>query len=235
VFSIVVFSNEPKLTKMFVDCFQTLNELHHVKINPMFFDSYYSINLYFNNKPTFPNLLIINTNMDGKNGIKFAQTLRKLNYNGQIIFISNSKELVFQTFSVQPFDYLLENKITRSKLLEVFSRGLSIYKSETIDKFFFRIGKRVVAVSYQDIIYFEKDLRKINIVTKTETYVFYGVFKTLSVYLQPLGFIQIHKSFIVNVNHTVTVSKQKFLLKNGKSLPIGYVYMKNIKQMIPFM
>ena len=55
--------------------------------------------------------------------------------------------------------------------------------------------------------------------------------KTLSEWekeLQPYGFIRNHKSYLVNIKK-VKYIKKKIHLKNGNQIPIGRIYMQNVK------
>lgn len=46
--------------------------------------------------------------MDGIDGMETARKLRSQNYKGYLIFITVLKEMVFQAFEVQAYDYLVK-------------------------------------------------------------------------------------------------------------------------------
>ena len=53
-------------------------------------------------------ILFLDIGMRGMDGIDTARRLRAHGYNGFLIFITVLKEMVFQSFEVQPFDYLVK-------------------------------------------------------------------------------------------------------------------------------
>jgi len=57
----------------------------------------------------------------------------------------------------------------------------------------------------------------------------YQTLKNLIEYLKSLGFIQIHKSHLINTKHFVDGNLEKIKLSNGKTLDIGRAFKKNVR------
>lgn len=53
-------------------------------------------------------ILFLDIQMDGIDGMETARKLRSQNYKGYLIFITVLKEMVFQAFEVQAYDYLVK-------------------------------------------------------------------------------------------------------------------------------
>ena len=53
-------------------------------------------------------ILFLDIGMRGMDGIETAGRLRAHGYNGFLIFVTVLKEMVFRSFEVQPFDYLVK-------------------------------------------------------------------------------------------------------------------------------
>lgn len=53
-------------------------------------------------------ILFLDIQMDGIDGMETARKLRSQNYKGYLIFITVLKEMVFQSFEVQAYDYLIK-------------------------------------------------------------------------------------------------------------------------------
>lgn len=53
-------------------------------------------------------ILFLDIGMRGMDGIETARKLRECRFHGFLIFITVLKEMVFQSFEVQPFDYLVK-------------------------------------------------------------------------------------------------------------------------------
>lgn len=53
-------------------------------------------------------ILFLDIQMDGIDGMETARKMRSQNYKGYLIFITVLKEMVFQSFEVQAYDYLVK-------------------------------------------------------------------------------------------------------------------------------
>lgn len=64
---------------------------------------------------------------------------------------------------------------------------------------------------------------------KKEPFEDYQTLKNLIEHLKSLGFIQIHKSHLINTKHFVDGNLEKIKLSNGKTLDIGRAFKKNVR------
>ncbi len=53
-------------------------------------------------------ILFLDIGMRGMDGIETARRLREQGYKGFLVFITVLREMVFRSFEVQPFDYLVK-------------------------------------------------------------------------------------------------------------------------------
>ncbi len=53
-------------------------------------------------------ILFLDIQMDGIDGMETARKLRRRNFNGILVFITVLAEMVFQSFEVQAYDYLVK-------------------------------------------------------------------------------------------------------------------------------
>lgn len=53
-------------------------------------------------------ILFLDIQMKGINGIETAKKLRRRKFKGFLIFITVLREMVYQSFEVQPYDYLVK-------------------------------------------------------------------------------------------------------------------------------
>lgn len=82
-----------------------------------------------------------------------------------------------------------------------------------------KVGRKVICIQLNKILYFEKQLRKIVIVTHEESLDFYGKFEDLMPQLDR-RMIRCHNSFIVNMDYIQGIIDCDFLISN-KKIPIS--------------
>ena len=100
------------------------------------------------------------------NGIETAARLRAINPTAQIIFLTVSKEHVFEALDVMPLHYLLKQDMRTEKIEKVFLKAVSLAEKGRKEKFTYKFGKTIGSLLLSDIIYFEVKNRIIEIHTK---------------------------------------------------------------------
>lgn len=80
--------------------------------------------------------------------------------------------------------------------------------------------KETCKVNTREILYIEKELRRINIYTNNRVYSFYGKFNDISKYLGN-NFYRCHGSCIVNLDKITRMEDGIFYLDNGQTLRVG--------------
>ena len=103
------------------------------------------------NTPKSCDILILDIMLGENNGISFAECLRDTENQIPVIFISSSKEFVFDAYSAEPVGYILK-PVSRQKLAEALTRAIRhlIPKSIIIDT-----PSRTVSFHIRDITYIE--------------------------------------------------------------------------------
>lgn len=97
-------------------------------------------------------ILFLDIRMGQIDGIETAKKMRNKGYKGYLIFITVLKEMVFQSFEVQPFDYLLK-PIAQDYLTNTMERLLFSMKSAEKEILLVRRGAESSIVSLNDIIF----------------------------------------------------------------------------------
>lgn len=68
-------------------------------------------------------IMFLDIQMDGMNGIEAAREVRERNADTVLIFITGIKEYVFEALDIYAFHYLLK-PVTEQKFMEVFEQAL---------------------------------------------------------------------------------------------------------------
>lgn len=96
---------------------------------------------------------------------------------------------------------------------------------------FINVDKTLHKVNIEDIIYVQSDRNYVTISTKNAKLTFIDTLKNWNRYLKANFFIQIHKSFIVNINFIEKVTGNLVYI-NQEKIPVGRSYREKLFTMI---
>lgn len=163
-------------------------------------------------------LLLLDIEMDGINGVEMAKQIRHEDETVQIIFITGYPDYMCQGYDLSALHYLIK-PVSNEKLFEVLDRALkNIKKGGNRVIFTTDGGEKVVALDA--ILYAESYSHNMHIVTTDGAF---DVRMTISSLAEVLGseFISTHRSYIVNLSHIVFLSKSDMTLDSGEKIPIS--------------
>ncbi len=208
------------------------NELNHwsIEINEdIYINTYISGEEFFSKSKNFSptiDLFILDISMKKMSGIDVAKKLRSLDYQGEIIFLTAFREFVFDGYEVHAFNYLL--KPVNSKLLKQCLNEIAKKKRSTCH--IYRDSNReVISIPYSDIIFCSVNRHYVDITTKNSVY---NQHINLSELLKilPNEFVQVHRSYIINMGHVFSVTHNKIYLSNNTIIDIGRTYASPFKK-----
>lgn len=165
-------------------------------------------------------LIFLDIEINSITGIEVATKIRN-DFNDhivKIIFITSKDGYEPELFSVQPFEFL-KKPIDKSKLLKVLSLVEKILIIDEL-KFTYKKSFDFIKVNIGEILYFEKEAKKIKIVTFNEVDYFYDTVENLMLRL-PSIFVRTHSSFIVNFEKIKYLKKESVKLVNDDEIPLS--------------
>ncbi len=166
-------------------------------------------------------ILFLDIELRKMNGVEVGKLIREKmnNETTQIVFISAKDSYAMELFQIRPLHFLIK-PIQRDKLEEVVCKALNLIGKNS-QYFEYKIGTTNYMVPFKDIIYFESDGRKVNIITKDKTQSYYGKLSETEKQLNTQDFIFIHKSFLVNYEHVIEYQYDNVKMSNNKILSIS--------------
>lgn len=165
-------------------------------------------------------LIFLDVLMEDLSGMDTAKTLRERACDKPLIFISSSRDHVWDSYEVEAFWYLVK-PVSGEKLEQVLQRALAKLESEPQEYLVIRKERRPRKIFLRDIFYFEIRGRIIEIHSKEGMLPYYGQIGELERQLCQKGFFRCHKSILVNLGLTDTYNRQGVVLENGERLPIA--------------
>lgn len=165
------------------------------------------------------------------NGLLFAKQVRQKQSHATYIFVSDVSEVARKGYEVGAFRYLLKNELSFS-LVPCLNDALQQKNCQQTIEIKTDIGKQPIPVSH--ILYIESD-RRLAVFHLSqedrEKYSYYEKISVLTVQLEPLGFLRIQKSFLVNMAHIVSLTAESVVLTGNVMLPISRQNSKMVLKM----
>ena len=181
-------------------------------------------------------IIYLDIEMGGMNGIQTARTLREQNLPLLLIYVSGHEEYLKELFDSEPFRFLSE-PIDRADFDRVFADACRRLQSRA-GFFSYACDKIVHKIPFSRIAYFESCGRRIRIHTSdpgaeaTDTGVFYGKLNELERQLPSpptCRFLRIHQSFLINFDHVKSIGPSQVVMLDGTVLQISDERRKTVK------
>ena len=165
-------------------------------------------------------ILFLDIQMDGIDGMETARRLRNRNFRGYLIFITVLREMVFESFAVQPYDYLLK-PMKEEAFVKTMERLFVSMQEERAASLLVQRGYESSLVPFSDIIFCEIIDRKIYLHLKTgEVIDYYDRLERLETKLDS-RFYKCHRSYLINLNYLKCYKNGMAYMINGKAIPVS--------------
>lgn len=176
-------------------------------------------------------LLFLDIELVSTSGIQIGKRIRnKLeNPDISIAYISSKSSYALELFKIHPIDFLIK-PVSAQDIWDTIDEALRLYhRGNTV--FEYKANGYSCRLPHKYIIYFYSENKKINMVTKDSTVQFTGKIKDIIVIL-PECFIQIHQSYIINMNYISECSYETVKMSGGVELNISQPYRKMVRKSI---
>ncbi len=189
-----------------------------------------------------PDILLLDIQMPGKNGMETAKELRRKSKNTIIIFVSALDDFVFQAFDVGAFHYLVK-PFDEKKFAEVLQNAVKQFeerkkpeyadRKEELPSLMITTGGQHITVRLEEIVYAEVYDRKVILHTVDSDIEYYGKMKELE---KKAGddFYRTHRSFLVNFGFIRKYDATTVYLENGQALMAKQNYSEFVKQYLRY-
>lgn len=185
---------------------------------------------FIKNKNDF-DLIFLDIELGTTTGIDVGLRIREEldDHISKIVFITSKNGYESQLFDIQPLNFL-RKPIDSQKLQKCIDLTVKLLGREN-KTFKYKKNYDVVKVKIKDILYFEKEGRKIKIVTTFGEDFFNETILSIKNRL-PQNFIEPHGSFIVNFEKIIRLQKDYLIMVNNKEIPVSQRSLKNIRTML---
>lgn len=164
-------------------------------------------------------IVFLDIQMEGMDGIDTAKELRQKFEDLVLIFITGRKEYVFEAFDVSAFHYLVK-PFEEQKFFTVYERAvLEVEKQRKrkTEPIFIKTRNRNITLEQKNILYIESRAKKVEIHTNTEVVEAYGAMHELQKQLSD-SFYRCHRGYLVNMAFVSEYSNDSIILNNGEAV-----------------
>lgn len=164
-------------------------------------------------------IIFLDIQMDGMNGIEAAKEVREKNADTVLIFITGIKEYVFEALDIYAFHYLLK-PVTEQKFTEVFEqafREAGLRKMHQKKQLFIHTRNKGITIDTDNILYIESASRKVEIHTMQEVIAAYAALGELETQLGET-FYRCHRGYLVNMAHIKEYKSDSITLMGGDTI-----------------
>ena len=165
------------------------------------------------------------------NGIDLARKLHNENPNAIIIFVTNYIEYAPAGYEVNAFRYLLKPEMDKN-FERIFEDSLEAYKKNH-QIVSFSIDAEHIEVPVHNILYLESEQRimQMHLLQSVRAcHRFYASMTQMAAELEPMGFLRIQKSYLVNMEYIESLKYGETRLKGGIVLKSSEKNHPEIKQ-----
>ncbi|WP_392486541.1 LytR/AlgR family response regulator transcription factor [Haloimpatiens sp. FM7315] len=166
-------------------------------------------------------VIFLDIDMKGINGIETAENLRKYDKNVKIIYITNFTDYVNLAFQVHAFGYL-NKPICKEDIYTQLDEAVSYLESKEDKNIVeFKSTDGVIRLAPKDICYFEYINRKVKIKTLDNIYMIKDKITNIAEYMKKYGFQMPHKSFTVNLFYVKSIKGYDIFMMDGTVIPLS--------------
>lgn len=175
-------------------------------------------------------VLFLDIDMPYLGGMDIAGMIRDKGLKTLLVFVTSHDALVYQTFSYRPFAFIRKSYFYEEvhDVIRQLVKELSYLKEELIIK----KGQEVVKICIDDICYVESEGNYINIYTVNGNEKYRDTLAGIEKELAGKGFVRCHKGYLINTKYIRRIKGSEAELNDGKIIPIGRSYEKEVRQKI---
>lgn len=177
-------------------------------------------------------LIFLDIQLGTIDGIEVGDYIRnKLeDENTLIVYVSSQEQYAMKLFQIGTFEFIIK-PISATLVEKVLYRAMK--KINSVNQFFdYSIGKNYYRVKLSEIILFQSNLRKVQIVTLNNKIEFYGKLQEIVNRLPENIFMRVHNSFLININQVREYSYESIRMINGEDICISKQFRKSVRNKI---
>ena len=171
-------------------------------------------------------LVFLDIEMPGIDGISLARRLRAVSENVYIVFLTSHIEYALEGYEVNALRYLTK-PVDTAKLREVL-KFIQDRKGKTQQILIKEDGEEII-IDINDILYMESMDKNVRIVTSGKEYITRYNIGDYEEQLRDKGFYRIHRGYLIPLSKVKKIVRNDVVLDGDISLPVSRSNLKALK------
>lgn len=170
-------------------------------------------------KPEY-DLLILDIQMGGMNGMELAGKLRENGGNMAIIFLTGMPDYALEGYEVGAVRYLMK-PLREKEFSDLLGNLFEKLKQESEAYFLWEQGMNVSKIAFCDIIYVEARGHYLHMSTVKGEVEWKASFSFLTEEFKDRRFFLLRRGLLVNLEHVERITRSECILDHGETLPVA--------------
>ena len=176
-------------------------------------------------------ILFLDIQMKDMDGMETARKLRADKFRGFIIFITVLKEMVFRSFEVQAYDYLVK-PVKEKQFERTMERLYASMCSASEDRLLVQKGYESRIIRKEEIVFCEIIDRKIYLnLASGDVVDYYERIENLETKLDDY-FFRCHRSYLINLKHLKGYKNGIAYMDNGGEIPVSRLRSRELSSVV---
>lgn len=214
--------DEPVQLKLLTHYIEEWKQLHNIPITIHTYKSSEDFLFHFADDPNV-DILLLDIEMPGMNGMELAKHLRKTDDQIQMIFVTGKTEYVYEGYSVNAVSYLLK-PIKKEQFFQCLEKAM-LARDKTSKVIFAEDGGSLQKIKLDDIYYIESIqhntlLHTIDGILPNKSGMTEVIHK-LSALGELKSFCRVHRCYLVHIARIKCITKKEVITEDDSNLPIA--------------
>lgn len=175
------------------------------------------------------NIILLDMQMKGINGIETGKIIRTLDTEVKIIIVTSILEYAVEGYGIKAYDFILKpvrsakfNKVMKSAMEQLLSKNSQTYMVKTREK--------TCILPLTDIYYIESQGRNVIVNSRTGMLRNSENISKAEGKLVDKGFCRISRFYLINLGYVSSIGVKEVQLKNGQSLMMSIKLRNELKR-----
>ncbi len=172
----------------------------------------------FREHPYVYQLIFMDIEMPGINGIETSRLIRDINQSVPVIFLTSHRELAAEGYEVDAFRFL-EKPLQMEKLVKALDDYNRLWMQN--GRIPLQDGENTILASWTDIQYVQSENVYIHVFTEQARYLIRKKLSDMEMQMPKNLFFRPHRSYLINLGYVSSFDGRKITMKNGHEIPVS--------------